>query len=93
MGIEDKLFTWENWDLLDTAAFVFYDAELTEPVGKFKVGTKFSSIVIDYENSYIELWSMKEDKRPVGKYSIELVIAAELPINEYLSEEQLIEEQ
>ena len=52
--IERKLFSWDGWDQHSTACYEFYNCILLRQIKQFEAGTKFDSIVIDYENSKIE---------------------------------------
>ena len=53
--MEKTLFTWENWDIMDTMAFWFYNVVLTIDIGDFKAGTKFTGAGVDYEDGTLTL--------------------------------------
>ena len=38
MPLENQVFTWENWDILDSTDQVFYSVELLVDVGTYKKG-------------------------------------------------------
>jgi hypothetical protein len=52
--IEQKLFTWESWDEMDTSCLHFYNCELRKDVADLPAGTKFDGIFCDHQNSLIQ---------------------------------------
>lgn len=60
-----QLFTDEGWDQGDTFSFIFYNVTLKVPIGKYPAGTKFTSALVDFEESYIGLWT--NETIPEGK--------------------------
>ena len=53
--MEKQLFTWNGWDIMDTADFYFYGCELLVDIGEHKAGEKFKGIGVDYENGKLTL--------------------------------------
>jgi hypothetical protein len=46
--MEELLFTWKSWDVVEEFIYQFYDVTLTVPIGKHAIGTVFEYAVIDY---------------------------------------------
>jgi hypothetical protein len=46
--MEGQLFTWEEWDMMDTMVLCFYDCELKVDIGPYKAGEKLECIWMDY---------------------------------------------
>jgi len=46
--MEDQLFTWNDWDIVEECVYQFYDVTLTVPIGKHEIGTVFEYAVVDY---------------------------------------------
>lgn len=55
--MEQKLFTWQVFDIVDTLCFQFYDIVLVRNIGKFEKGTEFDNAVLDFEHGILELWN------------------------------------
>lgn len=53
--IEQKLFSWKEWDLLAMSVLCFYDCELLKSIADVPKGAKVSAIVCDHQTSRIEL--------------------------------------
>lgn len=53
--MESQLFDWENWDIMDTMDFIFYNCTLKQDIGKYKTGEKFESININYSNGELTI--------------------------------------
>lgn len=53
--METELFSWEEWDMLDTACFTFYNVVLVRKIGNFEAGTKFSYANMDYTEGKLVL--------------------------------------
>lgn len=79
--MQKHLFTFGDWDIVDTFVFSFYEAVLIKDIGEFKTGDKFAYITLDYDTGYIEFY--KQTDKPtedddninlVGKYSLNLTI-------------------
>ena len=69
--MESQLFDWDGWDILDTAAFIFYKVKLKQRIGEFEVGSLFSSANIDFQTGKLELY---EEDNVVGSYNLILSI-------------------
>jgi len=52
-GLEDALFSWENWEDNGIMSPQFYDVTLKVPIGQFPVGHQFDEAVLDGEKSLI----------------------------------------
>ncbi len=50
-------FSWDGFDIQDTAHFSFYNAEMKEDFGTIKAGQTFKSIDVDFQNGKIEVFS------------------------------------
>ncbi len=75
--MEKTLFNWEDWDLLDTMAFIFYECTLKVPIGSFPVGYYAGSILVDYEKGILVIFD-NEDKE--YKFSLNLQIGEPLSV-------------
>jgi hypothetical protein len=47
-------FKWQGWDGIDILLNYYYDVTFTEDFGTFKKGDVFESIMVDYQNGFIE---------------------------------------
>ena len=47
--MEKQVFDWEDYDEVDTAVFNFYDCTLKAQIGKYVVGSIFSSICVNFD--------------------------------------------
>lgn len=74
--MERELFDWENWDSLDTAAMMFYNATLKRDIGPHKVGDKFPSIELDFDYGFVRLYDNND--QILGKYRISLTVGEEI---------------
>ncbi len=54
--LERQLFSWENWDELGTAHFMFYKCVLVKTIGPHVAGSMISTIAVNYEKSLIVLY-------------------------------------
>jgi len=63
--METELFSWEEWDVLYTMCFKFYNVVLNQKIGVFEVGTKFSSAMIDYGDGRLVLYTDDSDENEV----------------------------
>lgn len=71
-GIEDKYFSWNNWDEgCEYGDLQFYDCVLKEDMGEFKKGTYVQQIYLSLSESYFEI-SLNEDYSK--KYYFEVVL-------------------
>lgn len=59
--MENQLFTWDSWDVIDTMDFFFYDCELIAPVGNFSAGQKIKSIAMIYSKGIMEFYTEDEN--------------------------------
>ena len=78
--MESELFKWDAWDIQDTAAFTFYDVVLKRDIGPHKVGDKFATANIDYENGTLSFARQKPDLsyESAGTYRISLQVGEEI---------------
>ena len=75
--MQKHLFLFNDWDIVDTFVFSFYEAVLIKDIGEFKTGDEFSYITLNYDAGFIEFHkSIKNDDivNLVGKYSLNLEI-------------------
>lgn len=68
-----QLFTSDGCDVADVMCFIFYNVTLVVPIGKHPVGTKFSSIGIDYEAGRLEIYDC-HDSTPDEIHSLKLSV-------------------
>lgn len=54
--MEKILFTWEEWDEVDTMTFVFFNVTLIRDLGAIKAGTHFDSAEMNYDKGKLELY-------------------------------------
>lgn len=73
-AIEDAWFDYDGFDILDTACFAFYDAELKQPIGELPAGSKLSCIELNYEKSTALLYRSDENIEPL-KFKLRLEIS------------------
>lgn len=52
--MEQELFSWNEYDIVDTAAFNFYECVLKEDIRRYKKGTSIDCIFIDYGKGIME---------------------------------------
>ena len=67
--MENQLFDWKNWDVIDTMDFFFYDCELLVPVGKHPAGAKIKSIAMMYSSGVMEFYNDAQDT-VIGTYNL-----------------------
>ena len=53
--MEQQLFSWEEWDILDEGQYVYYKCTLKECIAEFKPGRYFDQIMMDYMEGKIVL--------------------------------------
>lgn len=58
--MERQLFSWENWDMIDTMAIRFEDVKLKVQIGDFPAGTQFECATIDFDIGLLRLINGKE---------------------------------
>lgn len=58
--MEKQLFTWDNFDVVDTMMFQFYACTLVVPIGIFPAGYKAPIISLDYEHALITIFTDEE---------------------------------
>lgn len=80
--MERQLFTWTGWDG-DMSSMIFYNPVLIKEVGKFPVGTKFSSAALSYESGKLEFYD--EACSVLATYQLHLSVGQEIehpcPVN------------
>lgn len=54
-GIEEQLFSWEEWDVLAVADLMFYNCELKVDIGPFKIGDKVDAITLMFSKQVIQI--------------------------------------
>ena len=59
--MEQQLFTWEQWDIIDTAHFQFYDCVLKVDIGNFKARQCFSVMEINYGKGELIIWEGEDE--------------------------------
>lgn len=70
---EQQLFTWKDWDQMDTATFTFYDCTVVSPFGPYVVGDNLANIDVDYETSTIECYNEEDESVFKGRILISVV--------------------
>lgn len=74
--MENHLFEWEAYDEIGVAALNFYDCTLKVQIGKFVVGSIFSSIYVDFSQG---LLAMCDGEQEVAKFNLLLSVGEEIP--------------
>lgn len=69
--MEQQLFTWENWDDIDTLAVMYYNVMLKVAIGPFKPGAQLESVYLDYDKSIIQVW---KDNKSIWEGALRLVV-------------------
>ena len=59
---EHQLFSWENWDEMDTNDLQFYDVTLKVQVGEHAVGTEFPVAFILGSQSMLVLMNEEDEE-------------------------------
>ena len=78
-GLEDALFTWQEWDENGVMSPMFYDVVLKVPVGDFPTGHKFPVAFLNGEDSTI---TFMEDKMGEKSHTFELSLSVGKPLTE-----------
>lgn len=68
--MEERLFDWEEYDIIDTLIMQFYNCKLKEDIIEFKAGTEIDCITLDYDRGLITL----QDKDKICTYNIKITI-------------------
>ncbi len=55
--MEKQLFSWEEFEDVNSACFNFYNCILKEDIGEYKEGESFDIINVDFEKGRIELYN------------------------------------
>lgn len=63
--MEKQFFTWEDWELLDTASMFFTECTLTASIGDHPVGAEFDGITMNYETGQMTLQREDEETEEV----------------------------
>lgn len=71
--MEKQLFEYEDWDVVDTMLFSFYNVILVQQIGDFPIGSKFESACINYETGELTLY----EKEIEHKFTLSLVVNQE----------------
>jgi hypothetical protein len=79
ISVDNQLFNWESWDIIDTMVFYFYDVTLNVPIGQFAIGTKFEGAFLSYEDSVLELQTHANDELSWHKFKLTITAT---PISE-----------
>lgn len=69
--MEEQLFTWNDWDIVDDIMFQFSDVCLVVPIGEHKVGTVFDFAVVDFSEGRLTL--LKEGKEEVFSLKLSVI--------------------
>jgi hypothetical protein len=69
--MEQSLFSWENWDQLDTMLFCFSQCTLKVDIGKYKAGDIIEEIALDYSDGVMEFY---KDNDAIDKFSLSLKV-------------------
>lgn len=72
--MEEQLFTWKEWDKLETTVFNFHEVELTATIGSHKPGEKFARAYMDFRDGVIQLFASDSDSTAVFTGSLELSV-------------------
>lgn len=78
MNTVDRLFEYENSDILDDLHYVFQECTLKTRIGEHKAGEKFGQITVDFSAGVIALYEKLEDMEPDFEYELLLTIGDEI---------------
>lgn len=78
VSIDEQLFSWEDWDVLDTMCFMFYNCTLRKHIGNYRSDTKIDHIVLDYAKGRIELYVDEEAEEPAASYRLIALIGGRI---------------
>ncbi len=71
--MEKQLFSWEEYDVVDTCMFQFCDCVLKVGIGDYAAGTKVSVIFMDYENGVMDFYNEAGDT-VLAKFNLSLKV-------------------
>jgi len=59
INLENRLFTWEEWENFDTLVILFHYVKFIEDFGIFKKGEKFYEVFVNYNSGNIFAYNNK----------------------------------
>lgn len=72
-SLEQQLFTWVDWDSLDTSSMQFEDCTLETQIGEYKKGDYIPIIVFSIEDS--TLIFLTKEGQELNKYNLKISVA------------------
>lgn len=72
-SIEEKIIDWEEKCYINDGCTHFHTCVFKKNFGKFKIGNKCDTFIIDLNNSIIQIYVDENDKTPT-EYRIKLEI-------------------
>ena len=77
--MEQQLFTWENFNQFDEAAYQFYKVCLVQPIGEHQIGKCFDSASLDFQHGTLEFYDANNNI--VDSYKLILSIGEQKQTN------------
>lgn len=74
--MENELFSWEGFDVVDTMSLYFYDCVLKVAIGDYAEGTVISGIAISYEEGVMEFYNNNDGDTVIAKFKLSLKVEA-----------------
>ena len=78
--LEQQIFSWSEWDEVDSDTLIFYQATLKVPVGKFPVGTVFKTAAVFFGQGML---SLIDDQEVEHLYRLNLSVGEPITDNLY----------
>lgn len=75
LPLEQQLFTWENWDIIDHSTMQFKDCKLQRAIGEYKEGADIPVIVLSLEDSTLQF--LTKEGQTLNEYNLLISIAEE----------------
>lgn len=79
-AIEDALFNFKEFNILDIAFYQFLDCTLKVDIGKIKTGDVVDIIEINYETSTLEIYNVDNEQIVSAKISLALSDVVDYPL-------------
>lgn len=71
--MENQLFDWESFDIIDEGVFQFYNCTLKVQVGGFQVGTSVPIAYVNYQEGLLSF--MDEEGNELAKFDLTLGVS------------------
>ncbi len=77
--MEEQLFSWESFDVLDTMCFVFYKVKTKIKILSWDVGTSFDYAEVNYHDGTVEFG---QDEGQIYRVKFKMVVTLQEPAME-----------